>query len=184
MNIESLKATLSKRGGAAVQNRFSLKITPPAGLQVDGRDLRDFELLCDNCSLPGRQITTFDYQLLQQSFKIPNGFLNEDVTLTFILTNDYFAKRFFDAWAALTVDFERYKVKYLEEYRGVIEIHQLTKSHQANPERGTDYDKKVYGVRLEDAFPTTVGTIALDNAAENTIQKFSVTISYKNFTVI
>jgi hypothetical protein len=39
----------------------------------------------------------------------------------------------------------------------------------------------VYGVKLQNAFPTTVSSIELDNSSENTVQELTVTLSYDNF---
>lgn len=171
-DIDKLKTILSNRGGAAVQNRFELVVTPPASIDVG--DSRDLSILCDSCTLPGRQVTTVDYQILQQPYKIPNGFLNEDVTFSFILTNDFYAKRVFEAWANAAVDFDRYKVRYRDSYAGTIDIRQLQKSTNGE-------NKVVYSTRLLNAFPTSIGSIPLDNSAENSIQKFVVSVAYENF---
>ena len=180
MNISDLKSTLSKRGGVAVQNRFKVDILPPASLKLGADGARDLTILCESCTMPGRQISTVDYQLLQHSFKIPSGFTLDDVTLTFVLTNDFFPKKLFEAWAASTIDFNLYKAKYLEDYRGTIVIHQLAKGYW------TDEDEPniVQSVKLIDAFPIQLSAINLDNTAENSVQKFSVVIAYKNFELI
>jgi hypothetical protein len=130
MNIDDLKSVIGARGGLAQTNRFEIQVTPPTGL---GIATRDFSVLCESCSLPGRQITTIDYQILQQSYKIPSGFINEDVTFTFLLTNDFYVKKAFEAWANAVVDFNSYKVKYLDNYAGEITIRQLTKGVYVPP---------------------------------------------------
>lgn len=172
MNIDALKSVISARSGIAASNRFEVTISAPS---VSAE--RDVTILCDSCTLPGRTITSFDYQFLQNSFKIPNGFIVEEVTLGFILTNDYFVKKYFDSWMSSVVDFTRYRAKYLNEYAGTVNINQLKKSSKGD-------DKKVYGVRLDNAWPTSVGPITMDNAMENTPQKLLVTIAYQNFEVI
>ena len=57
----------------------------PANLIPDPRDI---SILCESVNLPGRQITTIDYQAERQSIKVPYSAMNEDVTMSFILTND------------------------------------------------------------------------------------------------
>jgi len=185
MNIDKLKSVISGRGGVAVPNRFRVIVLPPPAalskIKSDKGDqiTRDLEILCENCTLPGRQITTVDYQLLQQSYKIPSGFSTDEVSFSFILTNDYFAKKIFEAWAESAVDFVNYKAKYMSQYAGHIEIHQLTKGLGADGK-----DKSIYSVRLDNAFPTSLAAVTLDNSAENTVQKFTVTMAYENFTIL
>lgn len=181
MNIDDLKSVISNRKGLAQANRFEIHVTPPAGL---GIDTRDFTILCESCSLPGRQITTIDYQILQQSYKIPSGFINEDVTFTFLLTNDFYIKKVFETWASAVVDFENYKVKYSDNYYGEISIKQLHRAdrYQVSDDNINSLKEAVsYETVLHRAFPYSIGAISLDNNSENTIQKLTVTVAYENF---
>ena len=79
MSIDTLKSTISKRGGLAKANRFNLIFSSPASgiLNLSGgvlsswisggsgwaliNDPRDISLLAENVTLPGRQISTIDY---------------------------------------------------------------------------------------------------------------------------
>jgi hypothetical protein len=101
-SIENLKSSIVKHGGVAQENRFAVYMTPPSQtlFNVDLNaiitgalsgtfnarslinDPRDIAILCESCTLPGRQILTADYQSIKQSVKIPYGFINEDVTFT------------------------------------------------------------------------------------------------------
>lgn len=190
MSIDNLKAMIGKRGGVAQQNRFQVIFTPPTqsllnlnettavgalrGETTAGSliaDPRDISLLCESASLPGRQITSIDYTSNKITTKIPYSILNEDVTLNFILTNDYYMKTMMDDWQSAVYDSDIYRVGYKKDFITDVIIQQLDKDN-----------KPVYGVKLEDAFPVTVSSIVLDNTAENTAQKLSVTMSYSNFT--
>ena len=196
-SIDNLKATISKKGGVAMQNRFQIFFQPPTAnsmkslLNSDPKvlvgalaknavtggsplniipDPRDISILCESVNLPGRQITTIDYQAEKQSIKIPYSAINEDVTMSFILTNDYYMKKLFDDWQSSVFDMNRYRAGYKKDFTTDIVIQQL--NQQNIP---------VYGVRLEGAFPVTVSSINLDNNSENTIQKLNVTLSYENY---
>jgi hypothetical protein len=196
-SIDNLKATISKKGGVAMQNRFQIFFQPPTAnsmkslLNSDPKvlvgslaknavtggsplniipDPRDISILCESVNLPGRQITTIDYQAEKQSIKIPYSAINEDVTMSFILTNDYYMKKLFDDWQSAVFDMNRYRAGYKKDFTTDIVIQQL--NQQNIP---------VYGVRLEGAFPVTVSSINLDNNSENTIQKLNVTLSYENY---
>jgi hypothetical protein len=187
VSIDNLKSTISKRGGLAKTNRFQVFFTPPQGslLSAQGllgaltsggglksmiNDPRDISMLCENVTLPGRQITTVDYIAEKQSVKIPYTFINEDVTCTFLLTNDYYMKTLFDAWLEQVFDTESYRAKFKKDFTTDVVIQQLNEKNVP-----------VYGVRLENAFPTTVAGITLDNNSESAVQKINVTFSYDNY---
>lgn len=187
MSIDNLKSTISKRGGLAKTNRFQILFTPPQGklLSTEGllgaitsggglksmiNDPRDISLLCETVTIPGRQIATLDYQANKQSVKIPYSFINEDVTCSFLLTNDYYMKTMFDNWLEQVFNTETYRAKFKKDFTSDVVIQQLNEKNIP-----------VYGVRLENAFPTTVAGIALDNNSESAVQKISVTFSYDNY---
>jgi hypothetical protein len=169
--IEEFKSSITRRGGVAHENRFAVYMTPPRSV-TSGSDLKDVTILCESCSLPGRQILTADYQSVKQAVKIPYGFLNEDVTFTFLLTNDYYIKDLFDKWSDSIIGYSNYRVAYLEDYTTDVTIVQLDKDNDP-----------IYKVILHNAYPVTFNPITLDNNAENTVQKFTVTLTYENFYV-
>jgi len=187
MSIDNLKSTISKRGGLAKTNRFQIFFTPPQGklLSTQGlvgaitsggglksmvNDPRDISLLCETVTIPGRQIATLDYQADKQAVKIPYSFINEDVTCSFLLTNDYYMKTMFDDWLEQVFNSESYGAKFKKDFTSDVVIQQLNEKNIP-----------VYGVRLENAFPTTITGIALDNNSESAVQKISVTFSYDNY---
>jgi hypothetical protein len=43
-------------------------------------------------------------------------------------------------------------------------------------------NRKVYGYKLQNAFPSQVGIVTLEDAEENTLSEFSVTFSFSEFT--
>lgn len=187
MTIDNLKSTIAKRGGLAKTNRFQVIFTPPqgsllgfkgligsvlsgGGIKSAINDPRDISLLCESAILPGRQISTVDYSAEKQAVKIPYTFLNEDVTCSFLLTNDYYMKTLFDDWLEQVFDSNSYRAKFKSDFTSDIVIQQLNENNIP-----------VYGIKLENAFPTTVAGIALDNNTENSVQKLTVTFSYDNY---
>ena len=166
-SIDNLKATIAKKGGLAMQNRFAISGGSAKNLIPDPRDI---SILCEAVSFPGRQISTIDYIAERQGIKVPYSVINEDVSMTFLLTNDYFIKKMFDAWSTGIFDVEKYRAGYKKDFVTDIVIQQLDQNNVP-----------VYSVRLEGAFPTTISAINLDNNSENTIQKMTVTMSYENY---
>ena len=189
-SIENLKSVISKKGGLAKANRFNVIFTPPTQtlLNIDGEqiissliggnfsaknlinDPRDISLLCDSVSIPGKQISTLDYQAEKQPIKIPYGTLHDDVNLTFLLTNDYYMKSIFDKWINNIVDVDKYCVSYKKDITCDVVIQQLD-----------EQDVPIYGVKLEGAFPTTMNELVLSNENTDTIQKLSVSFSYDTY---
>jgi|TARA_B110000444_G_scaffold237067_1_gene249451 hypothetical protein len=184
--IDTLKSTLGKRGGLAKANRFNVIFTPPTqsllnlspsaiiGVLAGGQsakslisDPRDISLLCQGATIPGQQITTIDYQAQKQVVPIPYAIIEEDVTLKFLLTSDYYIKRMMDDWVSSIVNLDTYQVGYKKDFACDVIIQQLDAENVPT-----------YGVKLINAFPTSVTGIELDQAQESAAMELSVTMSY------
>ena len=191
MSIDNLKSIVGKRGGLAKTNRFLTIFTPPSqsllnldpfdiiGRLLDGSsfnakslisDPRDIAFLCESTQMPGRSFNTLDISAERETLKIPNGFIDDDVTMTFYLTNDYYMKDMFETWMSSIVDTENYQLGYKANYQTDIVIQQLN-----------DFDKNVYGIRLLNAYPIRIAAIELNNSSENSLQKISVTFAYDRY---
>ena len=184
--IDKLKSVVGKRGGVAKANRFNVIFTPPTqsllnlsastiiGVLTGAQsakslisDPRDISLLCQGANIPGRQITTIDYQAEKQIVPIPYAVIDEDVTLKFLLTGDYYIKRMMDDWASSIVNLDSYQVGYKKDFACDVIIQQIDAKNVP-----------VYGVKLINAFPTSVTGIELDQAQESAPMELSVTMSY------
>tara|TARA_R110002096_G_scaffold59161_2_gene148562 strand:- start:2671 stop:3363 length:693 start_codon:yes stop_codon:yes gene_type:complete len=190
--IDSLKGVINKRGGLAKANKFAIVMTPPTntllnldiaehvrnalsgsfGLGDLVNDPRDIALLCENASLPGRQISTMDYASMQDWFtsKIPTGYLSEAVTFSFHLTGDYYIRKMFDRWQESIVSTKSRMVSYEAEYYSDVNIQQLDQN-----------GVPIYGIKLINAFPTTVSAIVLDNNSADATQRLTVSLSYEDY---
>ena len=161
-SIEQLKSQISKGGGLARPNQFLVEL-PSA-------DSRALNILCTRASLPGKQILTHDRRINMQFEKVAYGFAVDDVSLSFLLTNDYSAKDYFDNWRKKILDEETLTVKYKTEYQEYVRIHQLKRpifgiNRDVNiGPLGFNIDLNigedtVYSVELIDAFPTTTAGV-------------------------
>ena len=193
--IDDMRAVITRRRGLAVQNRFQVFMTLPIlsnvetdiagfaiGSLLGGFDLkkdrinnnpRDLAILCESCTIPGRTFGTLDapFQGFRQTTKTPTGYVNPDITFSFLLTNDYYPKKLFDKWTNSIIDPETYAVSYDVEYRTDVIIQQLDRNHNV-----------IYGVKLRNAFPIGVNDITLDNNSNDSVQKLTVTMSYEDVT--
>ncbi len=189
-SIDDFKATVTKRQGLAKTNRFLTIFTPPTQallnlnpLDVIGRvanstfnarslisDPRDIAFLTESAQLPGRNLNTLDFSAEKETLKIPNGFIDDDITMTFYLTNDYYMKDMMETWMSSIVDTENYTLGYKKNYQTDIVIQQLN-----------SFDRNVYGVKLINAYPIAIGALALNNESENAFQRLQVTFAYDRY---
>ena len=115
MSVEAIKSTIGKKGGLAPANRFQVIFAPPAvsllnlnaenivGSIISGgfsiqnlvNDPRDISILCKKTNLPARTISTFEDQRARQLNNYPQTFIDEEVSMTFHLTNDYYIKNMY-----------------------------------------------------------------------------------------
>jgi hypothetical protein len=190
MNIENLKSTISKKGGLAPSNRFNVIFAPPAvsllnlnveniiGSVISGNfnagnllnDPRDISILCKSVTLPGRTLSTFEHDHDRQQNKYPYTFIDEDVTMTFHLTNDYYMRNMLEQWQSGIFNTESYVTGFKNDYSVDVIIQQLNQKNIP-----------VYGVKLEKAYPISYESITLDNSSENAVNEMSVTFAYNKF---
>ena len=201
-SIEQLKSQMNKSAGIALTNQFAVQLP-----LLEGYDSRPMNLLCKSVTMPGKQITTKDKSIGLFSEKVVDGFLVDDVTMTFYVMNDYQTRLYFDAWRKLMVGEKRGEVGYKNDYAKTVTIHQLKKPDGKGLlgqeysidgtisetisnfgargvfSAGIDfYANSIYSVELEDAFPTTMSAIELSNEPDGLVE-MSVQFSYTNWSV-
>jgi hypothetical protein len=169
MKIDTLKGTISRRNGFARANRFDLFVVPPAKAFEDVDQVRDLNILCESCNFPGRQIQTFETNYTRQQVKVAQSFINEDISLTFNLTNDFYIKRIFDKWTNLIIDRDTFKKNYDSVYKRDMYIYQNDSNN-----------KRVYEIEVRNAFPISVQSIEASNSGED-IQKLTIEFTYEDF---
>lgn len=117
--LDDFKALVSKGGGLAKPNLFNIYLPSLGG------NTRDLNLLCKAAALPGRQITSTDYQIGTPLIKVANGYAVTDITLTFYVLNDFAVKEYFDTWQKLAHD--GYEIGYYNDYVKPVVVQQLTR---------------------------------------------------------
>ncbi len=183
-SIDDMKALIGKRGGIARGNRYGVQITNPIRVtknitkEMEGIDTsfigngRDAFILCTAVSLPGKLINTTEATHNHNMSKKPYSMTTDAVTMTFLLTNDYYMKKYFDLWMELIVDSSgnHYKTAYKSEYTRDVEIHAL---NSKNENIG-------YGTKLEHAYPIQISQVELGEEQEGLMQ-VTVTWEYDNW---
>lgn len=186
--VDKIKALIGKRGGIAMSNRFSVFMSPPQrtllntdlsqllslpGAGLSGatsfvNDPRDIAFLCSRCSMPGKQITTMERKDLNITTKVPYDFVNEDVSFSFIVTEDYYMRKMFDRWMELIIDTEKYKTNYKNVYTTDVIVQQLSKT----------YEIPLYSVKLINAYPISITAIEFSNEEIQNATEINVTMTY------
>lgn len=189
MNIDTMKAMISKKGGLAQTNRFLVMMTAPKvsllntdpsvllGTLASGggignlfNDPRDISMLAKSVQIPGRNLSTLDKRIGKQSMKIPYDYIDADVAMTFYLTNDMYARRYFADWLKCIVDPDRYRMGYKKDYATDIQIIQLNQKNFP-----------IFGCTLENAYPMDISAIDLDASADSGIQDMTVNFAYDKY---
>lgn len=168
--LNQFKASFDK--GIAKANKFTARITPPAGVQMDGRLV---EMRLQSVAFPGKNIvTTPNDNAYGPSYEIAQGIsYAEDVEMTFILDPDHRGRWMFNDWQDNIVDPSSYDLNYYDEYKGTMDIFQLD-----------DNDIPSAGIKVFEVFPKTLGPIGYDMNRASEIQTMTVSMAFKNWAPI
>ena len=200
VSIDSMKSMINRHGGIARGNRYAVYISHPSkgmnallrfdpatflnnlisgdGVHVGDfiNDPRDLFIMCQSVSIPGKRISTMEADHNHNSTKKPYSATMDEVSMTFMLTNDYYIKKYFDLWQEMIIDttHSHYKASYKRDYCTDIVIQQLSTSNHIIPG---------YTLMLENAYPIQVGSISLGNGEEG-LMELPITWEYDNFRTI
>lgn len=205
-SIDDLKTAVSSRLGMARSNSYLVMLpligddSPLSALglgqlipSVPGvtetlPDKRELNILCKNVSLPGKQILTHDKRIGMEFEKVAYGYAVSEVTMNFFVLNDYGIINYLNAWRGRTINENFHAAQYKSVYQKPISVYQLRKPFVSDPgiqvgPVSLDLEVgggKVYGVKLIDAFPTTVNQIDFSNELDGLIE-VTVSFSYTNW---
>jgi hypothetical protein len=121
-SIDQMKGLVSRKGGIA--NPTVYRVQLPSIGNVTSEEVN---LLCTRVNMPGKQIATYDREIGGISEKVGYRNLFGDVTMTFLLLNDYGIRNYFEQWASLIIDPVTNEPSYKNEYTSQIKIEQLKK---------------------------------------------------------
>ncbi len=184
VSIDDFKSTISKRDGVARSNRFSVYMNIPIisisltnivtnllkgnnALAGTVNNPRDISVLCETTGMPGFDVNTFETAYGIKRRKMPQGFDQQDIQFTFMMTNDYFSRNFLDTWCNSVINKLDGTLNYKSDYASDIVIQQLDVKNFP-----------IGGVKLYNAYPISVQEIPLSNMNENDITKITATFTY------
>ncbi len=190
MGIENIKNTIFKKGGLSQGNRFNVIFSPPQhsllnldpeailGSLASGsfsvknliNDPRDISFLCQKTSIPGRNISTWEYTTVGHTQSFPYTILDTSISMDFIITNDFYIRKMFDNWMNGIYNPNKHRVGLRDNYSTDVVIQVLDNNNIPT-----------YGVRLEKAYPKTISALDLDNSGTGSMQTMSVTWEYDKY---
>tara|TARA_B100000902_G_C27290163_1_gene906657 strand:+ start:508 stop:1152 length:645 start_codon:yes stop_codon:yes gene_type:complete len=199
-SIDRIKSTISSRGGLARPNNFLVELPSLPGF---GRANETLNMLCRQTTLPFKQIMSVPRRIGMESEEIAYGYAVENITMSFLMTNDYYARKYFDRWKDLIINEDQQIVNYKNNYEKRIVLHQLRNSIPSTAfdisigqiplglpitniissiaaRSGVNISTTAYSVELKNAFPKNIGEIQFSND-ENVLSEMAVTIAYTNW---
>ena len=182
--FNDILSTFHSDDGYAVPNRFECLILPPFGAipersdasgnyrptPLDANDARATSMRCESVSMPGRTLATSeDTNIYGPVREIVDGVVYAgDVEMLFQASSDLKERVFFEDWQRRAFSEETWDVRYHAEYVSEVQIYLLDKQ-----------DQRRYGIRLHEAYPKTIGPVALNQAPATEIIKIPVSFSFR-----
>jgi hypothetical protein len=127
--------------------------------------------------MPGRNLDTVDFKTYGPKRSIVNGHsFGGEITMS-VYCDKYLRQRsFFEMWQKAAFDQGSNNVHFYDEYTGGLRIYQLG-AFAGNADR----DRIAYGVELFECFPKTISAVSYSHGDNDTIQKISVVLAYRNW---
>ena len=188
--LNDILSTFHSEDGYAIPNRFECLILPPppvamagaasrfsyAGVQpimtsaLNNNDARAVSMRCESVSMPGRTLATEeDINVYGPAREIVNGVVYAgDVDMLFQASSELQERTFFETWQKMAFNEQTWNVNYHRNYTSEVQIYLLDKQN-----------RRRYGVRLHEAYPKTIGPVALNQAPSSEIIKIPVSFSFR-----
>jgi hypothetical protein len=135
-SVDQLKSLISSNGGMARTNLYAVTLPPIYAIGDNSSNKQsiiqaeELNILCKGTQLPGRHLTSVEQNVGMQTKKIAYGYQVQDVTLTFVVMNDYKVRKYFDTWQRLAIDYATGYVGYHDDYAKEVVINHLRKGFQ------------------------------------------------------
>ena len=177
--VSKFMAKVDNLGGLVRKNRFSVEITPPQGLRLDGTAAK-INFLAKTVSFPGRTMGTSTYRSGGQfSLSVPYETVFEPVSLTILNTGNQAPRKFWNSWFEHIqgVDAEigyNYNMQYYKKFIGTVKISTYSEDQPIAA-------AAKYQITLHQAWPKTISAIEL--GWENSeLADFDIDIAYSRWT--
>jgi hypothetical protein len=138
---------------------------------------RYLALQCEAAELPGRTLMTQEAKVYGPTYKVPYQTQYNEMTLTFLCTNEFWERKLFDRWLEAIMPSDTNNMRYAKGdnsgsnagYMIPIKVIQYD-----------DFIKQIYAVELIDAFPIGISAQAL-SWSEDGFHRLSVQFAYQKY---
>ena len=174
--ISDFMAKLDGLGSYAKRNRFTVQIIEPDSLDTDV-PASQIEFLVKGVSFPSRSFGSTTYRSGGKfGLEVPYEVTEEPVSLTFLGTNDWKARKFWYDWHEHIQSNSSYNMQYYEKYIGTVTISVYNEESQ-------EATRPTHKVTLHECWPKTIGAIEL--GWENSeLVDFTIDIGYSWWTQV
>jgi hypothetical protein len=146
--------------------------------RMDGSGIsRYLAMQCESASIPGKSLSTANIDIYGPSIRIPVKTQFDDTTqFSFICTNEFYERKLFEKWIASINPQNTYNLRYQKDdatrYCSDITIIQYD-----------EFIKKIFSIKLIDAFPTQISAMNLSWADEG-FHRLNVAFTYRRYEII
>ena len=145
---------------------------------IGGQELsRNVGMMCNKITMPSRSVPTKPHQIYGPKREMPYAYtFGDTIEATFYADKFLRQRAFFETWQKLVFDLNTHNIKYYDDYTSQVDILQLGQ-YDAEEDR----DRIVYGVRLYEVYPKTIGSIEYAYSGEEGagIVEIPITLQYR-----
>ena len=143
---------------------------------LNGQEMaRNVAMMCNKITLPSRDVNTKDHMVYGPRRIMPYAYsYSGEINATFYGDKYLRQRAFFEEWQKLIFDNNSHNMKYYNDYVGEMDILQLGAFDSEH-----DRDRIVYGVRLYEVYPQTLGSIEYGYDATDQIVQVPITLNFR-----
>ena len=172
--IAEFMAKLDNLGSYAKRNRFSVEIIPPETLQSEV-SVSGIEFLIKAVSFPSRSFGSTTYRRGGKfGLEVPYEVTEENVSITFLGTNDWKARKFWYDWHEHIQSNSSYNMEYYKDFIGTVTI-------SVYSEESKEATSPTHKVTLHECWPKTISAIELGWESGELVD-FTIDINYSWWT--
>ena len=172
--VSDFMSKLDNKGSYAKRNRFTVEIIKPISMASTVQP-STIDFLVKTVSFPARTFSTATYRSRGKfSLDVPYEMTEEPIDITFLGTNDWAARSFWNDWIDHIQSVDSYNMNYYKDFIGTVKIsvYDPTAEQAGSP---------THQVTLHEAWPK--GMSAIEVGWENAeFQDFDIDIQYSWWT--
>jgi hypothetical protein len=138
------------------------------GVQNELNRTGGIDLMCHSCTLPSRELQSFDLQQMGPPHRMPNTVSYMPITFTFYSNGNLSSRRYFEVWQTAVHNISSNTFNFYNEYVSTIRIGILDTEN-----------RETYSVRIWEAWPSSIAGVDYAYGSNNSPQSFVVTMQYK-----